>query len=129
MTGHHVVTRSGGVVVIVEGARARVVPVLARYHTRLIAAAKFAGDGYLCGGVSATRKNVTVNLIGRVAGGADLCRLEAGRLRATWLSEQLGRLGVGELVQAAGVHHAQHIWDLAAGLNVGDEAALIERLG
>jgi integrase len=129
VTGNHVVGRCGGVVVIVEGSRARVVPVLARYHTRLIAAATFAGDGFVCGGVSPTRKNVTVNLIGRLAGGADLCRLEAGRLRATWLTEQLGRLGVGELVQAAGVHHAQHVWDLAARLDVGDEAALIERLG
>jgi integrase len=129
VTGNHVVCRSGGVVVIVEGPRARVVPVLARYHTRLIDAARFAGDSYVCGGVSATRKNVTVNLVGRLAGGADLCRLEAGRLRATWLTEQLARLGVGDLVRAAGVHHAQHVWDLAARLDVGDETTLIARLG
>ena len=129
VTGNHVVSRSGGVVVIVEGPRARGVPVLARYHTRLIAAARFAGDGYVCGGVSATRKNVTVNLVGRLAGGADLRRLEAGRLRVTWLTEQLARLGVAELVRAAGVHHAQHVWDLAARLDAGDETALIARLG
>jgi hypothetical protein len=115
--------------VIVEGRRARTVPVLARYQAPLLASAAFAGTGFVCGGVSATRKNVTANLTGRVAGGADLCRLQAGRLRATWLAEQLGRLGVPELLAAAGVHHAQRIWDLAASLPAGDETALLARLG
>lgn len=129
ITGNHVVSRSGGVVVIVEGRRGRVVPVLSRYQTALVGAAAFAGERYVCGGVSAARKNVTVNLTGRLAGGADLVRLEAGRLRATWLSEQLTRLGVPELVAAAGVHHAQHIWDLAARVTTGGETALVARLG
>jgi hypothetical protein len=38
--------RSGGVIVTVRGARPRVVPVLARYHARLLAAAGAAGPGW-----------------------------------------------------------------------------------
>ena len=40
--GSDVVRRSGGVVVQVKGSRPRVVPVLARYHERLVASARFA---------------------------------------------------------------------------------------
>ena len=43
--GSDVACRSGGVVVTVRGGRPRAVPVLARYHARLLAAARFAGDG------------------------------------------------------------------------------------
>ena len=43
--GTDVACRSGGVVVTVRGARPRTVPVLARYHARLLAAASFAGRG------------------------------------------------------------------------------------
>jgi integrase len=48
--GGDVACRSGGVVVQVRGGRARVVPVLARYHARLLAAARSAGTGLVCGG-------------------------------------------------------------------------------
>src|SRR4029450_5861726 len=48
--GSDVTCRSGGVVVAVRGARSRTVPVLARYHARLLAAARFAGHGLICGG-------------------------------------------------------------------------------
>src|SRR5262249_55787745 len=48
--GTDVIVRSGGVVVTVRGARPRAVPVLSRYHTRLLAAAAFAGAGLICGG-------------------------------------------------------------------------------
>ena len=48
--GTDIACRSGGVVVTVRGARPRTVPVLARYHSRLLAAARSAGDGLvLCG--------------------------------------------------------------------------------
>src|SRR6266566_675614 len=40
--GTDVICRSGGVMVQVRGARPRAVPVLARYHERLLAAARFA---------------------------------------------------------------------------------------
>jgi len=42
--GTDVACRSSGVVVTVRGARPRTVPVLARYHTPLLAAARFAGS-------------------------------------------------------------------------------------
>lgn len=43
VTGRPVVARAGAVVVVVEGRRARVVPVLARYAPALLASAAFAG--------------------------------------------------------------------------------------
>jgi hypothetical protein len=43
--GTDVICRSGGVIAAVRGARPRAVPVLARYHDRLLAAAAFAGTG------------------------------------------------------------------------------------
>jgi hypothetical protein len=46
--GTDVACRSDGV--IVRGARPRTVPVLARYHARLLAAARSAGNGLVCGG-------------------------------------------------------------------------------
>ena len=48
--GTDVICRSGGVVAEVRGARPRAVPVLARYHQRLLAAAAFAGSGLVTGG-------------------------------------------------------------------------------
>ena len=44
--GTDVIARSGGVIVAVRGARPRAVPVLARYHARLLAAAAFAGPAW-----------------------------------------------------------------------------------
>jgi integrase len=129
VTGGHVQSRSGGVVVAVEGRRRRCVPVLARYHQPLLASARFAGDGFVCGGASPTRKNVTSNLVDRLAGGADLGRLDVGRLRATWLVEHLDRLGIAALFSAAGITCSQRIGDLAARLPTPDEATLVEILG
>lgn len=129
VTGGHVVTRSGGVVVEVVGNRARVVPVLARYQAPLLASAAFAGAGFVCGGTSPSRKNVTANLVAKVAGGTDLGRLDVGRLRATWLVEHLERLGLAALFAAAGVTCSQRIGDLASRLPTPDEATLIELLG
>ena len=129
ITGAHVLTRSGGVVVLVEGRRARVVPVLARYQADLVAVAAFVGDGLICAGTSPSRKNVTSNFIATLAGGADLAHLDMGRLRATWLCEQLARLGVPALLAAAGVVCSQRLGDLARHLPVADEATLIGLLG
>lgn len=129
VTGGHVQSRSGGVVVAVDGHRRRRVPVLARYHQALLAAARFAGDGFVCGGISPTRKNVTSNLVDRLAGGADLGRLDVGRLRATWLVEHLDRLGIAALFNAAGITCSQRLGDLAARLPTPDEITLVEILG
>jgi len=129
VTGGHVQPRSGGVIVAVEGRRPRVVPVLACYHQPLLAAAAFAGDGFICGGTSPTRKNVTSNLVDRLAGGTDLGRLDVGRLRATWLVEHLDRLGLAALLTAAGITCSQRLGDLAAALPTPDEATLVATLG
>lgn len=128
LRGRHVVARSAGVVVEAQGRRARVVPVLVRYQAPLLAAADFAGDGLLCAGISPTRKNVTANFVARLAGGADLPRLEVGRLRSTWLAEQLARLGVDALLSAAGLRCSQRLGDLARHLPALDEANLVARL-
>ena len=56
--GTDVACRSGGVIVTVRGARPRTVPVLARYHARLLAAARFAGTGLICGGADPGRRNI-----------------------------------------------------------------------
>ena len=53
--GTDVTCRSGGVIVDVRGARPRTVPVLARYHGRLLAAAEFAGTGLIRGGTDPGR--------------------------------------------------------------------------
>lgn len=129
VTGRHIERRAGGVVVVIEGERARVVPVLARYHAPLLAAAAFAGDGFVCGGRDAKRRNVVAPLLASIAGGADLPRLEMPRLRAMWLCEQLRRSRVPELLAAAGVGHSQRVLDLARTLPVGDEVVMVEVFG
>ncbi len=85
--GTDVTCRSGGVIVDVRGARPRTVPVLARYHGRLLAAAEFAGTGLIRGGTDPGRRNITTPLIRSLAGGAGLPRLDTSRLRATWLAD------------------------------------------
>ena len=129
VTGAHVVARSGGVVVDVVGPRARAVPVLARYQAPLRASATFAGEGFVCGGISPARKNVTANLVDDIAGGADLGRLDVGRLRSTWLAHHLERLGLAALLSAAGVRCSQRIGDLAGDLLTPDEGGLVALLG
>ncbi len=59
ITGEDVIRRSGGLLVVVSGAEARVVPVLERFHEPLTQAAGFAADGYLIGGSAPARRNLT----------------------------------------------------------------------
>lgn len=127
--GRHVQHRHGGVVVVVERDAVRVVPLLARYHRPVLAAAAFAGEGYLCGGTSPERHNVTANLVASLAGGMDLPRLEVARLRATWLATQAQALGLPVLFAAAGISHSQLLCDLVAQLPVPGEAEAVRRLG
>jgi hypothetical protein len=54
-----VVERSAGLLVVVGGPRVRAVRVLRRFHETLMAAASFAGRGYLIGGSDPSRKNLT----------------------------------------------------------------------
>jgi integrase len=127
--GSDVACRSGGVVVAVRGARPRTVPVLARYHARLLAAAQFAGTGLICGGADPGRRNITGPLIKALDGGTGLPRLDTSRLRATWLAEVADLLGLATFLHAAGISCSQRLGDLAAGLEPASEAAAVRLLG
>ncbi len=98
------------------GRRPRVVPVLARYHNRLFAAAALAGGHHLIGGTSPTRRNVTTPLTASLDGGADLPRLDIARLRSTWLCEAAGAIGLRAFMEAAGITCSQRLGDLVATL-------------
>jgi hypothetical protein len=128
--GTHVTERFGALVVDVsQGPRARVVPVLSRYTRDLRASAAFAGEGFVCGGVSPTRKNVTAPLTARICGGTDLPRLDTGRLRSTWLAEHLLALGVPALLRAAGISCSQRLGDLCRHLPEVDDEEMVTLLG
>ena len=127
--GTDVACRSGGVVVTVRGTRPRTVPVLARYHVRLLAAARFAGTGLICGGADPGRRNITSPLITALDGGSGLPRLDTSRLRATWLADCAGLLGLATFMHAAGISCSQRLGDLVAGLEPADEAAAVRLLG
>ena len=129
VAGVDVAWRSGAVVVTVKGSRARAVPVLAAYGARLAASAGFAGAGWVIGGVDPARHNLTTPLIDSLAGGADLGRLDTRRLRATWLAEIAGRIGLKAFMDAAGIYCSQRLGDLAAGLGDLDEAETMALLG
>jgi integrase len=127
--GGDVTCRSGGVIVTVRGARPRTVPVLARYHERLLAAARSAGTGLVCGGADPGRRNITNPLITALDGGTGLPRLDTSRLRATWLAEAAGLLGLATFMTAAGISCSQRLGDLIAGLEPADEADAVRLLG
>jgi len=127
--GSDVTARSGGVVVTVRGARPRAVPVLACYHARLLAAARFAGTGLICGGADPGRRNITNPLIAALDGGAGLPRLDTSRLRATWLAGCAELLGLATFMQAAGISCSQRLGDLAAGLVPAGEAEAVRLPG
>jgi len=127
--GSDVACRSGGVVVTVRGARARTVPVLDRYHAPLLAAARFAGTGLICGGADPGRRNITSPLIAALDGGAGLPRLDTSRLRATWLAGCAEQLGLATFLHAAGITCSQRLGDLVAGLEPAGEAEAVRLLG
>ncbi len=127
--GSDVIARSGGVVVTVRGARPRAVPVLARYHAPLLAAAKFAGTGLICGGADPGRRNLTNPLITALDGGTGLPRLDTSRLRATWLAGCAEALGLATFMAAAGISCSQRLGDLVAGLEPAGEADAVRLLG
>jgi integrase len=127
--GSDIIARSGGVVVEVRGTRARVVPVLARYHEPLLAAAAFAGAGLVTGGTDPGRRNVTTPLITALAGGTGLPRLDTSRLRATWLADCARLLGLATFMTAAGITCSQRLGDLIAGLEPASETDAVMLLG
>ncbi len=129
VTGTDVVARFGGVVVVVTGRRPRVVPVLSRYCERLTESAAFAGEHCVIGGAAPQRRSVTTPLVDALAGGADLSRLDTGRLRATWLVAQVESLGLAAFMDAAGITCSQRLGDLVAMVDRVDEARAVALLG
>ena len=127
--GTDVARRSGGVIVTVRGARPRTVPVLSRYHAPLLAAARFAGRGLVCGGADPGRRNITNPLIVALDGGSGLPRLDTSRLRATWLAGCADQLGLATFMHAAGISCSQRLGDLVAGLEPAGEAEAVRLLG
>jgi integrase len=127
--GGDVTCRSGGVVVQVRGPRPRAVPVLARYHAPLLAAARFAGAGLVCGGTDPGRRNITNPLVAALDGGGGLPRLDTSRLRATWLADCAQLLGLATFMHAAGISCSQRLGDLVAGLDPAGEAEAVRLLG
>jgi integrase len=127
--GSDVIARSGGVVVTVRGARPRTVPVLARHHARLLAAARSAGGGLICGGADPGRRNLTNQLVAALDGGGGLPRLDTSRLRATWLADCAELLGLATFMHAAGISCSQRLGDLVAGLEPAGEADAVRLLG
>ena len=83
----------------------------------------------MIGGVDPARHNLTTPLIDSLAGGADLGRLDTRRLRATWLAEVAGRIGLKAFLDAAGIVCSQRLGDLAAGLGDLDEPDTMTLLG
>lgn len=129
LRGLDVVARSGGLVVEVGGARARVVPVLERFHEPLSEAAAFAADGYLVGGSDPARRNLTDALSRALSGDASLPALEGGRLRASWLVACARAIGLRAFMDAAGVRCTQRLGDLVAQLPAAQERELVALLG
>jgi integrase len=127
--GVDVIERSGGLIVVVEGKKPRVVPVLARYHTQLRASGAFAGARYVVGGNNPNRYNVTTPLVSSLAGGVDLDRLDAGRLRASWLMTCAEAIGLSSFLAAAGLTCSQRLGDIAAKVPLRSEAQIIALLG
>jgi integrase len=127
--GADVACRSGGVVIGVRGRRPRTVPVLARYHAPLLAAARFAGAGLICGGTDPGRRNLTNPVVSALDGGGGLPRLDTSRLRATWLADCGDLLGLATFMRAAGISCSQRLGDLVSGLEPGGEADAVRLLG
>ena len=107
----------------------RAVPVLSRYHARLLAAARLAGTGLICGGADPGRRNLANPLITALDGGGGLPRLDTSRLRATWLADCADLLGLATFMHAAGITCSQRLGDLVAGLEPAGEAAAVRLLG
>ncbi len=127
--GTDIITRAGGVIVTVRGARPRAVPVLARYRQPLLESAGFAGHGLVTGGDAPQRHNITNPLICSLAGGSGLPRLEGSRLRATWLADCAELLGLATFMHAAGITCSQRLGDIIATLDPGGEAEAVALLG
>lgn len=127
--GRDVIRRSGGLVVAVSGRRTRAVPVLGRFQAPLAEAAAFAGEGYLVGGREPDRRNLSDVLGAALSADSSLPRLEAGRLRASWLCECAQLIGLAAFMRAAGIRCSQRLGDLVAELPEVEEGEAVALLG
>jgi integrase len=127
--GIDVLARCGGVLVAVGGARARMVPVLCGFQEPLIAAAAFAGEGLIIGGRDRARRNITDALCHALCADPSLPRLQAGRLRSTWLHRAAQAIGLGAFMAAAGVSCSQRLGDIASCLPALSEQEMVALLG
>ena len=128
--GGDVSARSGGVVVTVRGARPRAVPVLARYHEPLVAAARFAGNSP---DLRRDRSRPPEpdqsadHRPGRRGRAAPAGHLPAARDLAGRGCAEL--LGLATFMAAAGISCSQRLGDLVAGLEPAGEAGAVRLLG
>jgi integrase len=129
LRGSDVIERSGGVLVVISGPRARSVPVLDRYHGPLLEAARFAGGRLLVGGREPGRRNIGDELCRALSADRSLPRLEPGRLRSTWLVACAQRIGLHAFMQAAGIRCSQRLGDLVSDLPAVEDGELVALLG
>jgi integrase len=127
--GSDVVCRSGGVLVILTGPKARSVPVSERYQQPLLQAARFAGRELIVGGREPGRRNISDELCRALSADRSLPRLQPGRLRSTWLVACARQIGLSAFMQAAGIRCSQRLGDLAGQLPPVAEADLVALLG
>ncbi len=127
--GSDIVERAGGMLVVLAGPRARSVPVLARYQQPLRHAAAFAGERLIIGGREPARRNITDALSHALSADASLARLQAGRLRSSWLVACASQIGLAAFMQAAGIACSQRLGDLVAQLPASEETELVALLG
>ncbi|HYB23836.1 MAG TPA: hypothetical protein VED41_08565 [Solirubrobacteraceae bacterium] len=127
--GSDVLERSGGVLVVVGGARARTVPVISGLQEPLLAAASFAGERLICGGREAGRRNVSDALCRALSADPGLPRLQAGRLRSSWLERAAQAIGLQAFMAAAGVSCSQRLGDIASRLPRLPETEIVTLLG
>jgi hypothetical protein len=103
--------------------------VFERFHEPLTTSAAFAGGGYLLGGSSPMRRNLTDALSAVLCSDAGLPRLQTGRLRATWLVACAELIGLQAFMHAAGITCSQRLGDLVGQLPASGEQEAVRLLG
>ena len=83
----------------------------------------------MIGGRDPGRRNVTDTLSAALSTDPGLPRLQAGRLRSTWLVACAERIGLQAFMHAAGITCSQRLGDLAAGLPSATEEQLVAMFG
>jgi hypothetical protein len=114
----------GVVVVDVRGSAPRTVPVDEPYGQRLLRRSRRAGHDYVAGSV-ASRKSALRWMNSQV----DVPRLEVGRLRATWLTRAVRRLGFDALLAAMAVRRTPSVFDAVEFLDEVDDNRILTVLG